>query len=272
MKLQIAVLLISYAFLLQVCALKESEGAPYSRRQLEDEVCRARCDTTLQGFEDQLASQQVLLGTYQADLDRVKQHIEFNLSIAWTLLGFSFLVHVLSLLKPFSSSNLSKIDRAQQTLQAESLSEDTSGNGEIESKIEDSRGYDLVERGGTESKAGAATDTDIEIWDNHSNKLAQFIEDLVRIHYEVQSVLITAPKDLDEAESLVEVIKRMRNKTRRVFRKLSSRDDPESQVISKLETALWDIFKIAMDDAVIRSNADLILQAFKRRVFSAEGK
>jgi hypothetical protein len=83
-----------------------------------------------------------------------------------------------------------------------------------------------------------------------------------------EKILKNHPKDLDSAESLVELLRKLRNKTNDVQKKLSKKNDPEMDKIRELHRAAFSLWKQAKDDPEIQEHQALILVELKRQALA----
>jgi len=95
-----------------------------------------------------------------------------------------------------------------------------------------------------------------------------FLRGCVTLCQTSEKILKNHPKDLDSAESLVELLRKLRNKTNDVQKKLSKKNDPEMDKIRELHRAAFSLWKQAKDDPEIQEHQALILVELKRQALA----
>jgi len=98
------------------------------------------------------------------------------------------------------------------------------------------------------------------------SKCRVFLRGCVILCQTSEKTLKNHPTDLKSAESLVELLKKLRNKTNDVRKKLVSKKHPEAAKIQELHEMAFSLWKESRDEIEIQNNAELILLELKKHI------
>jgi hypothetical protein len=179
---------------------------------------------------------------------------------SWNLLGRPFMILRSWVLRHLVFGD--QLDHSDEIPELANLTKLSSFDGSEESsRLDDTKDVSRLEK---ISKIDSSEETSRL---DRSEKIFKFIEDLVDVYHDSEKVLKNHPRNLEELGSLEVLMRKFRNKTNGVRKKLEAKNDPEANLVKQIHSQVFSLFKTACDDKDIQENSDFILQEFKKRVF-----